>query len=169
MNYQIKQLPVMHITGHTTIFQGNPKERKQQQHDFMVNGDIRFLRYALQGMAGDCHTEYCVISNVAENAFHFTVGTEIPTYFTTHLEKTVGTYAEKLQTLCIPAQIYVSVETNQGINYMNEQAELYKQMVEEWLPTSGYLLKNAPELSILHHQKENSYVEVLIPIEERER
>ncbi len=168
MNYKIKQLSQLCITGQSVVFDGIPKNRKQQQHDFMVDGNVRFIRYALQGMAGDCDTEYCVISHVTEDSFQFTIGTVVPTYFSNHLEKTVGNYAQKLETLLIPAETYVSMETTQSVDYMNEQAELYKRMVEEWLPDSGYLLKNAPELTILHHAREHSYVEVLIPIEKSE-
>lgn len=170
MNYKIKEYPEIVITGHSRIFNGAPIEKQQQQHDFMVDGNVRFIRYALQGMAADCNTEYCVVSDVSDDSFRFTIGSVIPEYFTTHLAKTVGNYAEKLNVVKIPTHTYVHAETVRGTQFMDNQAELYRQLVKEWLPSSGYVLSNSPEIAIVHKyndDKNNCYVELLIPIEKQ--
>ncbi len=168
MKYTIKALPEMTVTGYSTRFSGSAKQRYPQQHDFMIDGNVRFVRYALGGMALDHTAEYCVISDVTEEDFRFTIGREIPTYFTTHLPKTVANYADMLDVIKIPAHTYVHVETSKGYFFMDESFSLYRQVVEEWLPTSGYVLTNAPEITIIHQYsdcKENCYVELLLPIE----
>ena len=45
---------------------------------------------------------------------------------------------------------------------------LRKRIVEEWLPSSGYLLSEAPEISVTHWfrepDKEKRYIELWIPV-----
>lgn len=45
---------------------------------------------------------------------------------------------------------------------------LWKRIVEEWLPSSGYLLSEAPEISVTHWfrepDKEKRYIELWIPV-----
>lgn len=119
-------------------------------------------------MALEHTAEHCVISDVTEKDFRFTIGREIPTYFTTHLPKTVGKYADMLDVIKIPAHTYVHVETPKGYFFMDESFSLYRKVVEEWLPSSGYVLANAPEITIIHQyvdRKEESFVELLLPVE----
>lgn len=168
MNYTIKTYPETIITGHSRVFKGSPTERLKQQHDFLVDGNVRFIRYALQGMACDCNTEYCVISNVTDNSFRFTIGTQIPEYFNKNLKKTIGTHSDELDIIKIPKQTYVHAQTVKGCTFWNNQDLLYRQIVKEWLPTSGYILANSPEITIVHKfndDKNNSYAEILLPIE----
>ena len=168
MNYSIKNLPDIAVTGYGKRFSGSPDNRYGQQHDFMIDGNSRFVRYALQGMAKDCETEYCVVSNIDDNGFDFMIGTVIPEYFQTHLHKTVGDYAELLTGTIIPAHTYVFAETERSVFSINEHLELRRRLVCEWLPDSGYIISNAPEITIIHsfvNNKDKSYVEVLIPIE----
>ena len=78
MNYRIEEKGEMTITGYSVRFEGSPSDRYNQQHDFMVNGETRFIRYALQGMASDCFVEYAVISNIDDAGYQFEIGTIIP-------------------------------------------------------------------------------------------
>ena len=168
MNYKVVELPELTVTGHSKYFSGTPKEKEQQQHDFLIDGNVRFIRYALQGMANDCQTEYCIVSDIQEDKFKLSVGSIIPDFFTDNLEKHIGGYKEKLDVLKIPAHTYVKAETERGFLFMNNQSQLYKQLVEEWLPSSDYVIANAPEITVIHKfndNKEQSYVELFIPIE----
>ncbi len=167
MDYKIEKRPEMTIVGISKIFDGSPKERDKQQHDFMVNGDTRFVRYALQGLSKDCTVEYAVISDVGAEQYRFTIGTRIPNYYVEHLQEPCGRYAEQLDIIKIPANTYVCMETKRSVFCMDEHLELYRQLVEEWLPSSGYIFANAPEITIMRSfedAKDNCYVELLIPI-----
>lgn len=122
-------------------------------------------------MANDCETEYCVISDIADSGYSFTVGAVIPEYFNSHLEKTAGKYAEMLNVVKVPEHLYVQVETERGTNCLNEHLDLRKRLINEWLTTSPYIISNAPEITIIDlfsENKSDSYVELLIPIEKKQ-
>lgn len=170
MDYKIEKRPEMTIVGKSKLFVGLPKERFKQQHDFMVNGDTRFIRYALQGLSKDCTTEYAVVSDIEAERYRFTVGTQIANYYVEHLGETVENHAEQLAVIKIPANTYVRMETKRSVFCMEEHVELYRRLVEEWLPSSGYILANAPEITIMHsfeNSKNDCYVELLIPIKKK--
>ncbi len=171
MNYRIEEKEAMVITGCSKRFTGSPSDRYHQQHDFMVRGETRFVRYALQGMACDCSLEYAVISNIDDNGYDFSIGTIIPTYFTNHLEKTVGkTNVNKLNVQEISKRKYLIVETERSAKCIQEHLEIRKCAITEWFTESEYQLANAPEITLFHYDrvnKDNSYVELWLPIEER--
>ena len=170
MNYQIEKVPEITVTGHRKRFTGDLEKRFEEQHDFMVDGGIRFIRYALQGAAGDCSTEYCVVSDVNDEGYSLTVGAVLPEFFNEHLEKTFGAYEELLSVVTIPERLYLKAESKRGVFYMESFRELYGEIINEWLPDSCYEIANAPEISVIHkfnHDKDNSYVELWLPIEKK--
>ena len=171
MNYRIEEKPEMILTGYTTHFTGSPSDRYNQQHDFMVKGETRFIRYALQGMAKDCAVEYSVISSINDEGYDFTIGTVIPQYLSDHLEETVGKEnAERLSVIRIPAHKYLVIETERSVFAMDEHLKMRKQAVPEWLESSDYQLADAPEIAVFHadsNHKDNSYVELWLPIEKK--
>ena len=169
MNYRIEEKPEMILTGYTTHFTGSPSDRYNQQHYFMVKGETRFIRYALQGMAKDCTVEYSVISSINDEAYDFTIGTVIPQYFNDHLEETVGKEnAERLNVIRVPARKYLVIETERSVFAMDEHLKMRKQAVTEWIESSEYQLADAPEIAVFHadnNDKDKSYVELWLPIE----
>lgn len=170
LNYKIVKKPEIIITGLKRRFNGSPADRYEQQHGFMVNGNTRFIRFALQGMAKDCDTEYCVISDIDDKGYSFTIGSAIPDFYNKHLRETVGEYSNLLDIIKIPENTYVSVETERSVFCMDEHLDLRKRLVNEWLANSDYIIADAPEITIIHlynNHKDNSYVELLIPIEKK--
>ena len=169
MNYRIEEKRSMVITGCSMRFSGSPSDRYHQQHDFMVSGNTRFVRYALQGMASDCSIEYAVVSNIDDEGYDFSIGTIIPTYFTDHLEKTVGeNNASKLTIQEVTERKYLIVETERSATCIQEHLEIRKRAITEWFAESEYQLANAPEITLFHYDrinKDNSYVELWLPIE----
>ncbi len=169
MHYRIEEKPEITITRYSSQFTGSPSDRYNQQHDFMVNGETRFMRYALQGMASDCSVEYAVISNIDDIGYQFAIGTVIPKYFNEHLERTIGkSNAKKLIVQTIPAHKYLVIKTGQSAMCIPEHFEVRKQAVAEWFTGSEYQLSNFPEITIFHYDranKNNSFVELWLPIE----
>ena len=172
MNYRIEEKPAMTVTGVKQRFSGVPAERRDNQHDLFVKGETRFVRYAVQGMARDCEREYCVISDVNETGYDLLVGAAIPRYFREHMEKTVGSYTAVLSHTEIPAQTYVVAETSRSVNFLDEQFNLRRTIVSEWLPSSGYVLADAPEVTVFHwypkEQRGSEFAEVWLPIKKQE-
>ena len=170
MNYRIEKIPQITVTGRKKRFAGNLEKRFEDQHDFMVDGGVRFIRYALQGAAGDCTTEYVIISDADDDGYSLTIGTVLPDYFNKHLKKTFGEYDGLLSIITISERLYLKAESKRGVSYMENFKELYSEIVNEWLPDSGYEIANAPEISVIHkfnNDKDNCYVELWLPIENR--
>ncbi len=167
MNYKIEKKPAFTVTGVKARFEGAPSERQKNQHDLFVKGETRFVRYAAQGMARDCEREYCVIDADAEG-YDLLVGAVIPDYFNSHLEKTAGRFAKELSCAEVPTQTYVMTETSRGVNFLDEHFDLRRAIVSEWLPSSGYVLADAPEVTVFHwfpkERRGNEYAEVWLPI-----
>lgn len=168
MNYRIEEKPKMTITGISAHFEGMPEDRYTQQHDFMVKGETRFIRYALQGMAKDCSLEYCVIHNIDDTGYKFTIGTVIPEYFNTHLEKTVGEYAKLIDVVEVEKQEYLIARTEKSALSLQEHLDLRKQVVTEWFSNLDYELADAPEITLIYsdnkEKHKNSYVELWLPV-----
>lgn len=171
MNYRIEEKPKMTITGISAHFEGMPEDRYSQQHDFMVKGETRFIRYALQGMAKDCSREYCIIHNIDNEGYAFTIGTIIPDYFNTHLEKTVGEYAELLDVVEVDKQKYLIARTEKSALSLQEHLDLRKRVVTEWFSNLEYELIDAPEITLIYsdnkEKHKNSYVELWLPVRRR--
>lgn len=169
MNYRIEDKVAMTLTVCTQRFSGAPSDRYTQEHDFMVKGETRFLRYALQGMAKNCTVEYGVVSDIRDDGYSFSIGTAIPRYFTEHLEKTVGeANARQLEVLPIPAGKYLVVQTERSAFSINEHLDVRKRAVSEWFPGAGWQLSEAPEITVFHSDpanSNNSYTELWLPIE----
>lgn len=168
MNYRIEEKPKMTITGVSSHFGGMPEDRYNQQHDFMVKGETRFIRYALQGMAKDCSREYCVIHNIDDKGYDFTIGTVIPEYFNAHLEKAAGEYAKLLDCVEIEKQTYLIARTEKGALSLQEHLDLRKRVVTEWFSNLDYELVDAPEITLIYsdnkEKHKNSYVELWLPV-----
>ncbi len=172
MNYRIEEKDKMVLTGYKCKFCGSPSDRYHQQHDFMVDGETRFIRYALQGMAGDCTKEYGVVYDFSDDGYEYLIGTEIPDYFNNHLVKTAGTAnAEKLTVMKIPSHKYLVVSTENSAFAILTHLELRKQVIAEWLVGSEYQLSEAPEITVFHYDlanHNNSFVELWLPIQKIE-
>lgn len=168
MNYRIEEKPKMTITGARARFDGTPEDRYSQQHDFMVKGETRFIRYALQGMAKDCSREYCVIYNTDDTGYDFTIGTVIPEYFNTHLEKTVGEHSKLLNVVDVESGTYLIARTEKSALSLKEHLELRKRVVAEWFSNLDCELADAPEITLIYSDNKdkhkNSYVELWLPI-----
>lgn len=168
MNYRIEEKPKMIITGCSAHFDGAAEDRYSQQHDFMVKGETRFIRYALQGMAKDCSREYCVIHNINDEGYDFTIGTIIPEYFNNHLEKTVGEYAALLDVVEVEKQKYLIARTEKSALSLHEHLDLRKRVVTEWFGNLEYELTDAPEITLIYsdnkEKHKNSYVELWLPV-----
>ncbi|MBR6549377.1 MAG: AraC family transcriptional regulator [Clostridia bacterium] len=169
MNYRIEEKDEMVLTGYKRRFAGAPSERYEQQHDFMVNGETRFVRYALQGMSGDCSLEYSAVFNIDDDGYEYLIGSVIPNYFSSHLEKTIGKInAEKLHVLSISKQTYLVVESERSAKCMQEHLDLRKQVVCDLLTDHKYHMVDKPEITVYHYDSNNtndSYIELWLPIE----
>ena len=173
MNYRIEKKPEMILTGFKKRFDGAPGNRFEQESEFYVT--TRVNQYLLKGLGGDRDNGYSVITNVDDDGFDFYIAEKLDPHTTENLGKALGydEKAEEFEKIVIPEHLYVICET-EGTRYPTAALpELRKQAVAEWLPSSGYQLADAPEVTLTHwywkygdESVNNSrFIELWLPIE----
>lgn len=168
MDYRIEEKPEMVLTGYKRFFTGSPAERDAQEEAFYVT--TRLNQYALKGLAGDPVTSYGVMTNFREEGYDFYIAAKLQEWEREHLEEELGNAedAARFENIAIPAHTYVVCETERCVYPTTVFEKLRKKIVEEWLPSSGYMLAEAPEVSVTHWfrkpDNEKRYIELWLPV-----
>lgn len=172
MQYRIEKLPEMILTGFTEHFEGAPENRNGQMATFYIH--TRPKQYMLDGMAEDPFTHYEIIRNVTPEGYDCTIAQRLTGYVRTHMaDPTVlgPEFAGWYEHITIPTHLYVIAQTERCKFPTNVYLELRQKLVTEWLPDSGYLLADAPEISVCHWyktDKSSRYTELWIPVEKKQ-
>ncbi len=174
MNYRIEEKPAMLLTGYGKRFTGSrPNNRGRQDHNFACEN--RLYEYILEGMSGQHEDVYQVMKDFTEDGYSFYYAYELPKWALEDFDQDLGEMAKHFEHMQIPAGTYLVCETER-CEYPTELVEdLRKQAVTQWLPSSDYLLREAPELAVIHWPFEEGndtvnhsrYGEVWLPIEKR--
>ena len=170
MNYRIEEKPAMLLTGYKRRFTGSPNDKQDQDHNFACEN--RVLQYILQGMSREHETTYQVLTNFDADGYDFYFAYQLPEWILEDFDEDLGEMAEKFDHLNIPAGLYLVCETERTKYPCDLEDELRRKAVSEWLPTSGYELRDAPEIGVIHwfweegNDKVNHsrYCELWIPI-----
>lgn len=172
MDYRIEEKLAMVLTGYKKHFSGTPAERFDQESDFYVT--TRVNQYILYGIAHDCDTSYAVMTNFNDDGYDYYIASLLDEWSRNNLDKELGSEeeAKRFENITIPAQTYVICETDRTKYPTMLFTELRKKIVTEWLPSSDYVLADAPEISVTHWflkpDNENRYIELWIPIEKKQ-
>ncbi|MBQ7122160.1 MAG: AraC family transcriptional regulator [Clostridia bacterium] len=171
MNYRIEEKSEMVFVGYKRRFEGTPAERKEQECDFYVS--TRTNQYILKGLSHDCDTGYNIMTAFDDEGYDFYIASFLDAWSTDNLEKELGVEdAGRFEKIVVPAGVYLICETERT-KYPTELVEdLRKRAVCEWLPSFGYELTDAPEISVYHWFYKNGddsvnnsrYVELWLPI-----
>ena len=168
MNYRIEEKPEMVLTGYKRFFAGTPAERAAQEENFYIT--TRLNQYVLKGLSGDTVTSYGIMKNFQEDGYDFYIAAKLEQWEREHLKEELGNAedAERFENVTIPAQTYVVCETERCQYPTMIFMELRKKIVEEWLPSSGYMLTEAPEISVTHWfrnpDNDKRYIELWLPV-----
>lgn len=168
MDYRIEEKPEMVLTGYKRFFTGSPAERDAQEEAFYVT--TRLNQYALKGLAGDPVTSYGVMTNFREEGYDFYIAARLQEWEREHLEEELGNAedAARFENIAIPAHTYVVCETERCKYPTMIFPQLRRRIVEEWLPSSRYVLAEAPEISVTHWfrnpDSEKRYIELWLPV-----
>ena len=173
MNYRIEEKPAMLLTGYKRRFTGNPSDKKNQDHYFAC--ETRAHQYLLQGMSRDFDNLYQVLTNFDPDGYDFYIAQRLPGWILEDFDEDLGEMAKEFEHLQIPAGQYLVCETERCDGPCDLQDELRRRAVSEWLPTSGYELREAPEISVIHwyweegNDKVNNsrYCELWLPISKK--
>ena len=170
MNYRIEEKPEMVFTGYKRRFSGTPAERKSQECDFYVQ--TRANQYILKGLSHDCDTGYNIMTGFDDEGYDFYIASMLDEWSTNNLDKELGEEAKRFGRIVVPAGRYLVCETERTKYPTMLFEDLRKRAVSEWLPSSGYELADAPEISVYHwyFDRENPrlsdsrYIELWLPM-----
>ena len=171
MNYKIEEKPEMILTGYKRHFTGTPAKRNEQEEAFY--GETRINQYALHGLSRDYATTYNVMTGFNDEGYDFYIAALLSKWETENLDKILGEQEkDRFEKIVIPAGLYLICETERERYPVMQQESLRQKAVSEWLPSSGYQLANAPEVTVAHwfYEPDNDavndsrYVELWLPI-----
>ena len=173
MHYRIEEKPAMLLTGYKRRFTGSPNDKQEQDHNFAC--ETRLQQYILEGMCREHETIYQILTNFDADGYDFYYAYQFPGWALEDLEdlpKEVEVWFENVQ---IPAGLYLVCETERCMFPTAQMDALRTKLVSQWLPTSGYALRNAPEIGVIHwpfeegnEEVNNShYCEIWLPIERK--
>lgn len=173
MDYRIERKDSMKLTGFKRHFSGDPCEKNNQDHIFAC--ETRAKQYLLDGISRDFNNTYQVLTNFTPEGYDFYITKKLPTYALEDFEENLGEIAGWFEHLNIPEGLYMVCQTERTQWPCDLQDELRRQAVSQWLPTSGYELRNAPEISVIHwyweegNENLNSsrYCELWLPIQKK--
>ncbi len=169
-NFRVEEKSAMLLTGYGKRFTGSPSNRNLQDHYWACEN--RLYEDILQGISGEHETIYEVLTNFGEDGYDFYYAYQIPLWASEDLDD-LGEIAEHFTRLSIPAGTYLICETERCQFPTDRIEALIEQALTKWLPSSGYVLRDAPELGVIHwfweygnDELNNSrYCEVWLPIE----
>ena len=181
MNYKIEEKPELILVGYKKRFTGVPygEERMRQEERFFKT--TRAKQWLLTGASANYENDYCVVTNISDDGYDFYIAYELDEWTREDLfnpEITGVGFMDEMgfETLFIPKQTYAVFETPKMKYPTCCFADIRQKIVTDWLPYSGYILADGPEVISLHwrvKQKEdwakNRYIEIRLPVEKNKR
>ena len=170
MNYRIEEKEAMLLTGYKRRFVGSPNDKQDQDHNFAC--ETRLEQYILEGMCREHETIYQILNNFDAEGYDFYYAYQFPKWALEDMQDIPKDIATRFENVSIPAGTYIVLETERCQFPTAKMDELRMKAISQWLPTSGYELRNAPEIGIIHwfweegnDQLNNSrYCELWLPI-----
>lgn len=177
MKYKIKEMPELVLVGYKKRFSGVPygSERAKQEEAFVTS--TRGRQWLLLGASCDYSKDYCVVTNIDDGGYDFYIAYELDECTRNELfnpQITGVDFMDKMgfERLVIPKSLCAVFETDRKKRPVGDYVDIRKRIVSEWLPSSGYLLADAPEVVIMHWRPEGTwekerYIEICLPIENK--
>ena len=171
MDYRLEQKPALTLLGCRRLFHGSPGDRARQESEFFIT--TRAEQHMLHSMARDCDTTWTVITDCRDDGYDFWIAAQVPQRLADGLTEELGEAdAARFEVLNIPAHLYMVCQTPRCAYPTLEQETLRRQAVGEWLPSSGFELADAPEISVSHWfwkpgdeaVRNSRYIELWLPV-----
>ena len=176
MNYQMIQAEEMHFIGYKTHFSGIPSERSQQEEDFFVH--TRLQQFALNGLVKDCETLYTLVTNVDDKGYDFYIaqryaqeGCWLTQERYQNLAKLNPPLRDMFEEIVIPPRLYAVFQTQRSVYPTEQEEELRKSILLEWLPGSEFELEEGIEITKMQwkmgEKRNQRYLELWMPVKRR--
>ena len=171
MNYRIEEKPAMLLTGYKRRFTGSPNDKKEQDHSFAC--ETRLEQSILEGLSREHETIFQLLTNFDADGYDFYYAYQFPKWALKDLDDLPKDITSRYESITVPAGLYMVCETERCQFPTAKMDELRMKAVSEWLPTSGYQLRDTPEVGVIHwfweeenEQRNNSrYCELWFPIQ----
>ena len=177
MEYKIERKSSLRLLGIRRHFDGAPfgSSRGNQEEELFCS--TRATQWLLRGMAFDSSdTDIVAITDANEDGYSFWYCAKPDDWSFDHLYDSSITGIDfmdrfDLKELDVPEGSYAVFQTPHTKHPVDDYMKLRENIATEWLPGSGYTLRNAPELAIYHwyttsDDNKKRYIEIWIPIEE---
>ena len=173
VNYRIEKKEPMILTGYKTRFEGVPygNGRMNQEHDFACS--TRAKQWLLQGAVRP-ESQYSIITNVTDDGYDYYIAYELDQWTREVLYDPAITGVDFMdsmgfESIELSAQTYAVFRTEYDRRPIRQFQELRKRIVSEWLPSSGFVLADAPEIGVLNwwpeQGREHRYGEIWLPVQ----
>ena len=170
MNYRIEEKPEMLLTGYKRRFTGSPNDKQEQDHNFAC--ESRLEQAILEGLSREHETVYQILTNFDPEGYDFYFAYQFPSWALKDLDDLPADIVSRFHHVKVPAGQYLVCETQRCQFPTARMDELRKKAVSEWLPGSGYELRQAPEIGVIHWYWEEGndrlnnsrYCELWLPI-----
>ena len=148
MNYRIEEKPAMLLTGYKRRFTGSPNDKKDQDHDFACQ--TRLEQAILEGLSREHETIYQILTDFDADGYDFYFAYQFPNWALKDLDDLPKDITDRFEHVQIPAGQYLVCQTERCQFPTARMDALRQEAVSRWLPTSGYELREAPEIGVIH-------------------
>ena len=157
MKYRIETKPAMTLTGHKQHCSGSPTNPNVKRREtFMHWTTSRLQQRTMKALRNEPNVWYDVYTNLTDEGFD-------------HYIAVISNQdaAFELECVDIPESLYAVFETEHQESPDDEWLPLMKRIVSEWLPSSGYVLAEKPQINrvVMDSEPAKRYMEIWIPIE----
>ena len=174
LDYRIVERPAGKLLGYHVKFEGAPYGEKRALQEEKLFVTTRAKQWLLRGMGDQPFEDIVAVTDVTDEGYTFWYCTQADEWTLAHLydENVTGiTNMENFgfETLDVPAGVYAVFKTERERIPVDAYEALRERIAGEWLPGSGYTLRNAPEFAVYHwyrkEQRNSRYIEIWLPVE----
>lgn len=174
MKYRLEEKEAMVFIGHGFVCSG-AADRQQGAESCSLEEKIKdTTKHWMgsrreQGIMKEIRPEenvwYDIYTDFSEEGFTHYISVRKPE----ESEETDTAHArlETLQEIHVPAGKYVIVESERKESPEEDYLELQRQIISQWLPASGYVLADRPQINrvVMDSDSKKRYMEVWMPVE----
>lgn len=173
MEYHIEEKDDLILTGYTRRFKGSPAGDERASQESQLYMHTRANQYLLRGLrCGFDEADYNVLSNVGSDGYDFSIAARLKDSVRSRLsEDTVlgESDAARFEEIVIPKHLYAIFRTKPCAFPTREHLPLRREILTQWLPSSGYVLSDAPEIQLIYWfpkpRQQERVIELWLPIE----
>lgn len=177
LKYKIEEMPELVLVGFKKHFSGVPygEERAKQEEAFIKS--TRAKQWLLIGASRDYSKDYCIVTNINDDGYDFYLAYDLDEWTRSELynPQTTGVkFMDKMgfETLVIPKTLCAVFETDKKKRPVGDYIDIRKRIVTEWLPSSGFLLIDAPEVVIMNWRPKGDwdkerFIEICLPVKSK--